>query len=98
MNQAELISAVAERTGLTKTEVEKALVAVAYSAQGALKRGDDVALPGLGKLKTVARAARTGRNPKTGAAVEIPAKTAVKFSPAKELRDAMPAPKGAKKK
>jgi DNA-binding protein HU-beta len=98
VNQAELIAAVAEQSGQTKTVVESVLGAVAEAAQDALKKGSEVVLPHLGKLKTVVRAARTGRNPKTGEAVAVPAKTAVKFAPAKDLRDAMPKPKAKAKK
>lgn len=97
MNQAELTTAVAERSGQSKTVVTNVLGAVAEEIQAALSKGGEAVLPHLGKLKTVARAARVARNPKTGESVDVPARTAVKFSVAKDLRDALPKPKGKKK-
>lgn len=93
MNQADLISAVAKKTGLTKADVDAVLASTAEAALASLKGGVEVTLPGLGKLKTVARAARKARNPKTGEAVNVPARTVVKFSPAMVLRESMPKPK-----
>ena len=93
VKQAELIAAVAEHSGLTAKAVSDVLAGVAEVAQAALAKGDEVALPHLGKLKPVVRAARNARNPKTGEAVKVPAKTRVKFVVAKDLRDAMPKPK-----
>lgn len=98
MNQAELVAGIASTTGMPKSQVEAVLGEVAEKAKAALKSGGEISLPGLGKLKTKVSAARTGRNPKTGESVEIPAKTKVKFSVAKELRDAMPSPKAKAKK
>lgn len=93
MNQAELLAAAAEHSGQSLKTVGDVLAAVAEIAQRELGKGNEVVLPHLGKLKTVARAAREARNPKTGEAVSVPAKTVVKFAPAKDLRDAMPKPK-----
>lgn len=89
MNQAELISAIAGDTGHSKTDVKHILDELAAKATHALSQGDEVTLPGIGKLKPVAKPARTGRNPATGEEIEIPAKTAVKFAAAKALKDAV---------
>ena len=85
MTESELIAAVAAETGYTKMGVRYLLRAVATEATLAVKRGEEVTLPGLGKLKPVVRPARQGRNPKTGEPVAIPAKRTAKFSPSKAL-------------
>lgn len=92
MNQTQLIQAVADQTGesgaaLSKTEVARVLVALTGVVQAQLKAGEEVALPGIGKLKVQNKAAKTGRNPRTGEAVEIPAKAVAKFVAAKALKD-----------
>lgn len=89
MNKQEMINAVAENTGETKATVTKVLESMADIAQGALNGGEEVTLHGLGKLKTKQSAARIGRNPATGEALDIPAKVAVKFTAAKALKDAV---------
>lgn len=89
MNQAELIAAVADRTGVAKTNVEAVLKSTADQVYETLSLGDEVALPGLGKLKTKQTAARIGRNPKTGDELKIPAKTKPVFVAAKALKDAV---------
>lgn len=99
MNQAELTAAIAAQLELPKSQVEGVLGSLGENAQEALARGEEVTLPHLGKLKTAQRAARTARNPKTGETVQVPAKTVVKFTTGKDLRDALPKPgaKGKKK-
>ncbi len=89
MNKQELINAVAEQTGETKATVTKVLEAMSEVATASLQAGDEVMLHGLGKLKTKESAARTGRNPATGEEIDIPAKTTVKFTAAKALKDAV---------
>lgn len=75
---------------LTKEETEGILdVFGDVAAAELLGGGGEVPLPGLGKLKAVRRAAREGRNPRTGATIQVPAKTAVKFSMTKGLKEAM---------
>jgi len=74
---------------ISAADIDKVLHAAGAVALAKLKAGDDVPLPGLGSLKVVKRAARMGRNPKTGAALEIPAKKAPKFTPGKALKDAL---------
>lgn len=89
MNKKELISAVAEKTGLPKVAVGDIIKTAGDVIQAALRKGDEAALPGLGKLTVKSRAARMGRNPKTGEEVEIPAKTVPHFSASKALKDAV---------
>lgn len=89
MTKKDLIAKIAEDTGCTKADVEKTLDSFGGVAAAELLGEGEVPLPGLGKLKANRRAARKGRNPKTGAAINIPAKTTVKFSAGKELKDAL---------
>ena len=85
MNKTQLIDAMAEKSGLNKAESKKALEAFIGATTGALKGGDRVALVGFGSFTVNERAARTGRNPKTGAAIQIPAKKVVKFKAGSDL-------------
>lgn len=92
MNKQELINEIHSRTKevITKAGVEDVLTLLADIAQAHLTQpGAELTLPGIGKLKAVAKPARTGRNPSTGEEIEIPAKTAVKFVAAKALKDAV---------
>lgn len=94
MNQAKLIDAIAEQTSesgeaLNKKDVTRVLVALTGVVHSQLKAGEEVTLPGIGKLKAVHKEAKTGRNPKTGEPVQIVAKTAPKFTAAKALKDAV---------
>lgn len=92
MNKSELIAAIAADTRLAKHNVDIVLDSLAKVVTDHLAGADphvdaEVTLPGLGKLKTTTRAARTGRNPATGAPVEIPERVAVKFAAGKALDD-----------
>lgn len=89
MTKADLIAAIADDTGKPKADVASILTSLGRAVEGALKDRADIVLPGVGKLKTDARAARTARNPSTGAMIDVPAKTVVKFKVAKELADAV---------
>jgi len=89
MNKAQLIDAIAEKAGLTKADAKKALDAFVESTTDALKNGDRVALIGFGSFSVSTRSARTGRNPQSGAPIEIPEKKVVKFKPGAELSDAV---------
>ncbi|MGQ7869332.1 HU family DNA-binding protein [uncultured Sunxiuqinia sp.] len=89
MNKAQLIDAIAEKAGLTKADAKKALDAFVESTTDALKNGDRVALIGFGSFAVSTRSARTGRNPQSGAPIEIPEKKVVKFKPGAELSDAV---------
>lgn len=89
MNKSELIDAIASASGLTKTNSEKALNAVVEGITASLKKGDSVQLVGFGTFKVSARAARTGRNPQTGAEIKIAAKKVVGFKAGKALDEAV---------
>jgi len=89
MNKAQLIDAIAGDSGLTKADAKKALDAFINVTGGALKGGDRVALVGFGSFGVSERSARTGRNPQTGAEIQIPAKKVVKFKAGSELTDSV---------
>jgi len=87
MNKAQLIDAISDKAGLTKADSKKALDAFVASVGEALKGDDRVSLVGFGSFSVTERTARTGRNPKTGAPIQIPAKKVVKFKAGAELAD-----------
>lgn len=89
MKQDELISKVAAEAGISKADAERALKAVGAVVHVELGTGGEVTMPGIGKLGVSIRAARTGRNPRTGDKMEIPAKKVPHFSAAKALKDAV---------
>ena len=80
MNKADFISAVAASAELSKTDAGNAVDAVVEVIKKALKKGDSVSLVGFGTFKSAARAAREGKNPKTGEKIKIAATTVPKFS------------------
>jgi len=86
MNKAELVSAIAGESQLTKVDSKKALDAFMKVTTDALKQGERVALVGFGSFSVVKRSARTGRNPQTGKEIKIAAKNVVKFAPGAELK------------
>ena len=83
----EIVEAIALQTNLSKTNVRLVLDAMGSVAGDLLQKDGTVTLPGIGKLKVANKAARTGRNPRTGETVQIPAKTVVKFSASKAIED-----------
>lgn len=87
MNKAELIDAIAEETGLTKKDSEAALKAFTTIVGNEMKKGGSVQLIGFGTFEVGDRAARTGRNPQTGATIEIKAAKTPKFKAGKALKD-----------
>ena len=89
MNKTELIAAMAEKSGLTKKDSEKALLAFVESVEDALKQGEKVQLVGFGTFDVKTRAARTGINPQTKKPVEIAASKAPSFKAGKALKDAL---------
>jgi DNA-binding protein HU-beta len=89
MNKAELIDAVAAATDDTKAGATRAVDAVLDTITGALKSGDQVTLVGFGTFLVRDRAARTGRNPQTGATIQIAASKAPSFKAGKALKDAV---------
>ena len=89
MNKTELISAMAEKTGLTKKDSEKALKAFEEVVINELASGNKVQLVGFGTFAVVERAPRVGRVPKTKKEIQIPASRAPKFKVGKVLKDAV---------
>ena len=87
MNKAELIAAVAEKAGLSKKDSEAAVTAALDVITAGLQEGDKVQLVGFGSFEVKSRAARTGRNPKTKEAIEIPASKVPVFKAGKALKD-----------
>jgi DNA-binding protein HU-beta len=86
-NKAELIDAVAEATESSKADAGKALDAVIAAITDALKKGDEVRLVGFGTFSVKTRAAGKGRNPATGAEIDIPESRSVRFKPGAQLKD-----------
>jgi DNA-binding protein HU-beta len=80
MNKSELIDAIAKSADISKADAARALDATVVAIKSALKKGDTVTLVGFGTFKVGKRAARTGRNPQTGAAIKIRAAKVPKFS------------------
>ena len=89
MNKTELISAIAENSGLTKKDSEKALTATIDAVTDALVAGEKVQLVGFGIFDVKDRAARIGRNPKTKEPIDIPATRTPQFKAGKALKDAV---------
>ena len=89
MNKQELIDAVASATDMPKTQAQGALEAILGCITGALQQGEDVRLVGFGTFAVSERAATTGRNPRTGESIDIPASKQPKFKAGKELKDAV---------
>ena len=89
MNKTDLVSKVAELGSLSKADADKAVDATFAAITAALKGGDDVRLVGFGSFSVSARAAREGKNPRTGEKLAIPASKAPKFSAGKALKDAV---------
>jgi DNA-binding protein HU-beta len=89
MNKAELIEAVASSLNQTKSEAQNCVETVFDCITSALKKGDEVRLVGFGTFVVSERAASTGRNPRTGESIKIPASKQPKFKAGKELKDAV---------
>ncbi|BAV91531.1 HU family DNA-binding protein [Candidatus Desulfovibrio trichonymphae] len=90
MTKAELVDKIRAKAGLSsKAKAEEALDAVIASVRETLAAGDSVTFTGFGSFKVVTRAARKGRNPRTGKEITIPAGKVAKFTPGKGLKDAI---------
>ena len=89
MNKNDLISSVAESSGLTKADAGRAVDGVFESIASALSSGDDVRIVGFGSFSVANRAASTGRNPRTGEAIQIPASKQPKFKAGAPLKSAV---------
>ena len=85
MNKAELVSAIASETKLSKADAQRALDGFVNATTKALKKGDRVALVGFGSFSVAKRNARTGRNPQTGKTIQIKAKRVAKFKAGADL-------------
>ncbi len=97
VNKSELVEAVAERSGIDKRQAEAAVGAFVDAVMDATRSGERVAILGFGTFNPTARAARTGRNPQTGAPVKIAASKGVRFAPGAQFKSALNS-KGAAKK
>ena len=86
MTKAELIEEIAKQAECTKADAERTLTAFFDLVVASTKKGEKVAWPGFGSFSTTARKERTGRNPQTGAAVTVPASTAMKFTASSTLK------------
>ena len=89
MNKSELIEHIAQQADISKAAAGRALEAVIHGIQTALKKGDTVSLLGFGTFAVSTRAARTGRNPRTGAEIKIKKAKVPKIRPGKALKDAL---------
>ncbi len=89
MNKAAIVELVQEKIGGTKVQAEMVVDGILDAVVGTLKKGEEVSIAGLGIFSVKMRAARTARNPKTGAAVSVPATRVPKFRAAKALKDAV---------
>lgn len=98
LNKTQLIHEVATDTGLTKVESEKAVKSLFNVISKELAAGGSTTLVGFGTFSVVERAARSGKNPKTGAPLQIPAKKVTKFKAGKTLKEMVGKPKEVKKK
>ncbi|MFI8614564.1 HU family DNA-binding protein [Acidovorax sp. Leaf78] len=97
MNRAELVDILASKNDLSKVAANAVLETLIETVQTAVKKGDTVQLVGFGTFKSAKRAARTGKNPSTGAALKIPATTVPKFVAGAKFKAAVD-PKAAKRK
>lgn len=89
MTKAQLVTALAEKTGLSKKEVQNFFDVLTNMAYAEVKKTGEFVVPGFGKMVKAKRKAREGRNPATGESIKIPAKTVVKFRLAKAAKDAV---------
>lgn len=89
MNKNELIARVATKTNMSKSAAAQAVEATFAEIENTLKRGEEVRIVGFGNFVVANRAATTGRNPRTGETIQIPASRSPKFRPGKALKDAV---------
>jgi len=89
MTKAQLVSQIADKASITKSTANEILEIIANTAVNETKKNGQFVIPGIGKAVKAQRKARMGRNPQTGAAIKIPAKTVVKFRVAKAFKDSV---------
>ena len=88
-NKADLVEAISEKADISKTAASAALDAALGEITGALQKGERVSISGFGTFSLGSRAARTGRNPQTGATIQIAASKTVRFKAGKALKDSV---------
>ena len=98
MNKAQLVEQLSSELSLTKADCERVLDSTIEHIKKTVKKGEDVTLVGFGTFKSAKRAARTGKNPKTGATLKIPATTVPKFTAGTAFKASVAAKKTAAKK
>jgi len=89
MTQTEIISQLADKSGMKRTQAKEFFTALATLATSEVKKNGEFTIPGFGKLDKASRKAREGRNPATGKPIKIPAKTTVKFRVGKAMKDSV---------
>jgi DNA-binding protein HU-beta len=89
VNKTELIEHIASKSDISKAAATRALASIIDAVKKTLKKGDTLTLVGFGTFSVTKRAARTGRNPRTGAALKIKAAKVPRFKPGKGLKDAL---------
>jgi DNA-binding protein HU-beta len=89
MNKAELIDAIADRTGIAKSTVDEVIKGMTETVETQVAKGDKIAIPGFVSFQKVNRAARTGRNPRTGETIQIPASATVKVTAGARLKSSV---------
>lgn len=89
MNKADIIDAVRDTLNTTRADAERAVESIITNITKSLKKGDEVSIAGLGIFQAKMRAGRTGRNPRTGETIKVPAMRVPKFRAAKALKDAV---------
>jgi DNA-binding protein HU-beta len=89
MNRGEFVAAISEQSGLTKADTDRAIEAMFKVVKKTLKSGDSISLVGFGTFVVRKRAARTGRNPRTGDTIKIKASKVPAFKAGKALKDAL---------
>jgi DNA-binding protein HU-beta len=89
MTKADLIASIAKETKVSKASAEKAINAFTNSVMKALKKGDKLTLTGFGTFSVAKRKARTGRNPRTGKEIKVPARKVAKFKPGNLLKSSV---------
>jgi DNA-binding protein HU-beta len=97
MNIADLVDHLAEQQSVTKAAAKQAVEIVLKAIVDAATAGDEIGLAGFGKFKVQSKPARTGRNPATGATIQIAASKKLSFTPAKSVKDALNPPESKKK-
>ena len=89
MNKQELVDAIACRTGIAKTQVDDVIKAMTETIEDEVAKGDKISIPGFISFQKVKRAARTGRNPRTGETISIPASATVKVTAGARLKSSV---------